>query len=407
MKFLKYKRNNFFIDNISTNTLSKKFKTPIYCYSLSQIRYNIEFFKNSFKKVNPLICYSIKSNSNIKILKELKNKGCGADVVSIGELMAALKAGISPSKIVFSGVGKTEDELKFAIKKKILLINIESISEAYLINKLSNRFSRKTSVGIRLNPNIDAKTLKKISTGLNENKFGLDKKSCLDLVKNIKNYKNLKLNCLSVHIGSQILKIEPFKKTLRVLNEIIKKSKYQFKYIDLGGGMGIPYEKKMKILNLKQYNNLVKSFVSKFRCKIIFEPGRSIVGNTGVLMTKIVYIKKTKKKNFVILDAGMNDLMRPALYDSKHLIIPSKKNKIVNKKQIEFVGPICESADKFLNVKKYQKIKENDFLLILDVGAYGMSLASNYCFRPKPAEILIDKSSIKLIRKKENINRLI
>ena len=407
MKFLKYKKNNFFIDNISTHKLSKKFKTPIYCYSLSQIRYNIRLFKDSFKKVNPLICFSVKSNSNIKILKELKNEGCGADVVSIGELMIALKAGITPSKIVFSGVGKTEDELKFAIKKNILLINIESESEAYLINKLSKKLSKKTSVGIRLNPNIDAKTLKKISTGLNENKFGLTKENCLDLIKNIKNYKNLNLNCLSVHIGSQILKIEPFKKTLNVLSEIIKKSKYQFKYIDLGGGIGIQYEKKMKVLSLRHYNNLVKNFISKFKCKIIFEPGRSIMGNTSVLMTKIIYIKKTKKKNFIILDAGMNDLMRPALYDSKHFIIPSKKNKIIKKKRIEFVGPICESADKFLNIKKYQKISENDFLLILDVGAYGMSLASNYCFRPKPAEILINKSSVKLIRKKEDINRLI
>ena len=407
MKFLKYKKNEFYVDNISADKLSKKFETPIYCYSLSQIKYNIKLFKDSFLKINPLICFSVKSNSNVKILKELKNQGCGADVVSVGELMVALKAGISPSKIVFSGVGKTENELKFAIKKNILLINIESESEAILINKLSKKLSKKTSVGIRLNPNINAQTLKKISTGLNENKFGLTKKNCLNLINNIKNYKNLKLECLSVHIGSQILNIKPFERTLKVLNEIIKKSKYKFKYIDLGGGMGIPYEKKMNPLNLSKYNNLVQNFISKFNCNIIFEPGRSLIGNAAVLMSKITFIKKTKKKNFVILDAGMNDLIRPALYGSKHSIIPVRKNKKIKKKEIEFVGPICESADKFLNLKKYQAIKENDFILISDVGAYGMSLASNYCFRPKPAEILIDKSIIKLIRKKENIKKLI
>ncbi len=327
--------------------------------------------------------------------------------MSIGELIIALKAGISPSKIVFSGVGKTARELKFAIKKKILLINIESESEAVLINKISANLSKKTSVGIRLNPNIDSKTLKKITTGLNENKFGLTKASCLNLIKKFKTYKNLELNCLSVHIGSQILEIDPFKKTLKVIGDIIKKSKYQFKFIDLGGGMGIPYERGKKKLNLSRYNFLVKNFISKFKCKIIFEPGRFIIGNTAGLITKIIYIKETPKKNFIILDAGMNDLMRPALYESKHLILPSKKNKKIQTKETEFVGPICESADKFLNVKKYQILKENDFLVILDVGAYGMSLASNYCFRPKPAEILINKSRVKLIRKKESINKLI
>ena len=193
---------------------------------------------------------------------------------------------------------------------------------------------------------------------------------------------------------------------LKVIDKTINKTKYNFKFIDLGGGMGISYNDN-KIINYKKYNIDIKRFLKKHKSKIIFEPGRSIIGNTGTLLSKIIYIKKSEKKDFVILDAGMNDLMRPALYDSKHFIIPSKKNKIIKKKRIEFVGPICESADKFLNIKKYQKISENDFLLILDVGAYGMSLASNYCFRPKPAEILINKSSVKLIRKKEDINRLI
>ena len=210
-----------------------------------------------------------------------------------------------------------------------------------------------------------------------------------------------------MHIGSQILKIGPFKNTLDVLKKIIKKTNFQFKYIDFGGGVGIPYENKNNKFDLKKYSTLIEKFTSKHKCKIILEPGRFIIGNSATLVTKITYIKKTKNKNFIILDAGMNDLIRPALYDAKHLIIPSKRNNTKYLKNIEFVGPICETSDKFLSVKKYQRVKEKDFLLILDVGAYGMSLASNYCFRPKPAEILINKSNIKVIRKRENINKLI
>jgi len=407
MKFLSYKKKFFFVDNIAIEKLSKKFKTPYYCYSLTQIKLNLDNFKNSFNKTKPLICFSVKSNSNTKILNELKKKGCGADVVSMGELSLALKSGIKPAKIVFSGVGKTEEELLFAIKKNILLINIESESEAALLNKISKKISKKIFVGIRLNPNVSSGSIRKISTGLNEDKFGLSEKNFLNLFKKINNYKNLSVQCISVHIGSQILKIDPYKNTLKVLEKIINKTNFHFKYIDFGGGIGISYENKNSNFNLRKYSNLLENFALKHKCKIILEPGRLIIGNTAALVTKITYIKKTKNKDFIVLDAGMSDLIRPALYNTKHLIVPSKKNSSNYKKNIEFVGPICETSDKFLNLKKYQRIKEKDFLLILDVGAYGMSLASNYCMRPKPTEILINKSNIKVIRKRENINKLI
>ena len=407
MKNFNYKKKQFYVENLSFKKISNKFKTPFYCYSLAQLRENIDNFKKSFNDIKPLICFSIKSNSNIKIVNELKKKGCGADVVSIGELMLALKAGINPLKIVFSGVGKTEEEIKFAIKKKILLINIESESEAALINKLSKKRKKITNIGIRLNPNIQSGTLKKISTGSQEDKFGLVEKNFINLVKKIKTYKNLSLECLSVHIGSQILKIEPFQSSIKVIEKLIKKTKFNFKYVDLGGGIGIPYKKNNKKLNMEKYNSIIKNFKNTHNCKIIFEPGRSVVGNAGVLATKVNFIKKTDKKNFIILDAGMNDLMRPALYGAQHSIIPSEKRKNLYKKSVEFVGPCCESSDVFLNLPQYQKIYENDLLLIMDTGAYGMSLSSNYCFRPKPAEILIDKSKIRLIRKKEDIKKLI
>lgn len=407
MKFLSYKKKNFFVDKISIEKLSRKFKTPYYCYSLSQIKSNLYNLKNLFNKMEPLICFSVKSNSNIKILNKLKNEGCGADVVSMGELSVALKSGIKPSKIVFSGVGKTEEELLFAIKKNILLINIESENEANLLNKISQKISKKISIGIRLNPNVSSGNIRKISTGLNEDKFGLSDKNFLNLFRKINSYNNLALQCISVHIGSQISSVNPYKKTLKVLEKIISKTNFHFKYIDFGGGIGIPNENKRNKFDLRKYSNLIEKFSLKHNCKIILEPGRFIIGNTAILVTKVTYIKKTKNKDFIILDAGMNDLIRPALYNAKHLIIPSKKNNTNYQKNIEFVGPICETSDKFLNVKKYQRIKEKDFLLILDVGAYGMSLASNYCFRPKPAEILINKSNIKVIRKRESINKLI
>ena len=255
MNFLKYKKNTrFYIDNLPIDSLAKKFATPFYCYSLSQIKYNLKQFSEKFKKINPLICFSVKSNSNISILNELKKRGCGADVVSVGELIASLKAGIEPKKIVFSGVGKTETELEFAIKKNILLINVESKSELLVIEKLAKLNKKKIDIGIRLNPGTNAKTLKQISTGREGDKFGVTEKEFLKLVKYAKLSKFIKLKCLSVHIGSQIQNHKPYEKMLKVIDKLIKKTNYIFEFIDLGGGMGISYEKNNKKLNFKIYN---------------------------------------------------------------------------------------------------------------------------------------------------------
>ena len=407
MNYIKLRKNNLCVENVLTQNLIKKFKTPFYCYSLSQLKSNFYNFQYSFKSIKPIICFSVKSNPNLTILKELKKMGSGADVVSYGELLKVTKAGINPKKIVFSGVGKTEEEIKLAIKKKVLLINIESESEANLINKISKKMSRKTSVGIRLNPNVYAKTHSKISTGRKEDKFGLNYKDCLALCKKIKNLKNLKIQGLSVHIGSQITNIGPFKKTLFILNRIIKKTKIKFKFVDLGGGMGISYENKERELNLKNYARLVNKFIKYNKTQIIFEPGRFIVGNTSILISKIIYIKKSNSKTFVILDAGMNNLMRPALYNAYHKIIPLlKSNKRING-NIEFVGPICESSDKFLNQKNFPKIKEGDYVAITDVGAYGMSLSSNYNTRPIIAEIMVNGSKYRIIKKRQSLENLV
>ena len=404
---MQYKNKIFHVENISTEKLVKKFNTPLYCYSYLKLKNNIINFKNHFSNINPLICFSVKSNSNVKIIKEIKNLDCGADVVSKGEMMKALKAGVNPKKIVFSGVGKTYSELEYAINKNILLINVESKSELLIIEKIGKIKNKKVNIGIRLNPNTNAKTLKQISTGRESDKFGVTEKEFLKLVQYSKLSKFLKLKCLSVHIGSQILSHKPYEKMLKVVDKLIKKSNHLFEFIDLGGGMGISYEKNNKKLNFKIYNSLINKFLKKNNCKIIFEPGRSIIGNTGILISKIIYIKKNKNKNFIILDAAMNDLMRPALYGAKHQIIPSIKNKKNLNKIFEFVGPICESTDRFLTTNKFQNLKEGDVLLICDVGAYGLSLGSNYNVRPLPAEILIKNSKILTIKNRQKLSEII
>ena len=402
-----YRKNKLTIDHLDISKIARKYKTPVYCYSLRKIKENIQNIKTHFKNINPLICYAVKANPNLGILREIKKNNLGADVVSIGELMKALKAGISPKKIVFSGVGKTFEEIEYAINKNILLINAESKSEILQIEKIAKKKKKIVDVGIRLNPNTDAKTLSQISTGKKENKFGVNQKIFLQLVNIVKKSQSLNLKCLSVHIGSQILSYKPYQKMLNVVNKIIKLSNYNFEYIDLGGGMGIDYNHDQSKLDFYKYSKEIEKFLKNNHCKIIFEPGRSIVGNSAILITKVIYIKEGFKKDFVILDAAMNDLMRPALYGAKHKIIPLSKINRKSKKSYEFVGPICESTDTFSIVKNYQKLNEKDFLAICDVGAYGVSLASNYNIRPKPPEILIKNSKIQVLNKRQKISDLI
>ena len=404
---MKYKNNSYFVENVSLHKLARKYSTPLYCYSYSKLKSNIQNFFTYFKNFSPLVCFAIKSNTNLNLVKVIKKFGLGADVVSKGELMLALKAGINKKKIVFSGVGKTEDELKFAIEKKILLINSESASEIKLIEKIAKKKNIIVNIGIRYNPNTDANTLKQISTGKKENKFGVDEKTFLKLVSTLKTSKNIKLKCLSVHIGSQITDHKPYEKMLKAVERIIKKANFKFDYIDLGGGMGISYEKKQKILNYKKYSSAIGKFLKKNNSKLIFEPGRSIIGNAAVLVSRIIYLKETNNKIFVILDAGMNDMMRSALYGAKHQILPVFKNRKRSKKKYEFVGPICETTDKFSSVSNFYRLKEGDLIFIGDVGAYGYSLSSNYNIRPKPCEILINKSKIKILKKRQKLENII
>ena len=405
---MKYINKKLKLEKLSIENIAKKFGTPSYCYSYSKLEENIKSFKKNFKTFAPLVCFSIKSNTNLNLIKEIKKFGLGADVVSMGELMLAKKAGIDSKKIVFSGVGKTSEEISYAIDKSILLINAESLNEIKEIDRIAKLKKTKVRIGIRINPNTDPKTLSQISTGKKENKFGVSEKTFFKLFDYCKNSNNLQLKCLSVHIGSQILDHQPYKKMLNVIDKIIHKVNYQFDYIDLGGGMGISYHENYKKLDYKKYSLAIKKFLKKHKnSKIIFEPGRSIIGNTGILLSKILYLKKSEKKNFIILDAAMNDLMRPALYGAMHKILPVVKSSKKNNKPYEFVGPICESTDKFITLKRFQELKEKELVVICDVGAYGMSLSSNYNLRPKSTELLIKGSKIKVIRKRQSYKDII
>ena len=322
---MNYRNSKFYVENISIGKLAQSFQTPFYCYSKSRLNENIKNFNKKFEKTKPLICFSVKSNSNSKLLKIIKDNGLGADVVSMGELQKVLKVGFKPNKIVFSGVGKTISELDFAIKKKILLINVESESELRNIINLSKNKKSVVNVGIRLNPNVNAQTIGKISTGRMQDKFGLAFKDAIKIIENYKNLDSIRFKCLSVHIGSQILSNVPYQKMIRVVNSFIEKVSVNFEYVDFGGGMGIDYTSNKKTFDFKKLSLEINKFSKINECKIILEPGRSIIGDTAVLISKVIYIKENQNKDFIILDAGMTDLIRPALYNAKQMIITANK----------------------------------------------------------------------------------
>ena len=410
MDLLKFKKNRLHLNNIKLENILKKRQTPFYLYSLNQIRQNIKLIKSSFKNFDPLICFAIKANSNLSILKELKKNNLGADVVSIGELKLALKAGIKPNKIVFSGVGKTDTEIKYAIQKGILSINAESNSEIKLINHISKKLNKITNIGIRINPDIKAKTNRKIATGDKVNKFGINVVEFLKIIENRNRYQNINIFLVSVHIGSQIKDIQVYKRVLNLISKILAKlkiMKHSIKFIDLGGGMGIPYFKGDKKFNFKKFGIEINKFYKKEKIKIIFEIGRFITGNCGHIISKIIYVKKIKDRYFVILDTGMNDMARSAIYEAFHEIIPIQKSAKKFFKKVEFVGPICESSDTFGIYNNYSLVKEGDYVCITNCGAYGRTLSSNYNMRPLIEEVILSDKEIKTVRSRQKIEDLI
>ena len=405
-----YKNKNLHCENINLIELSKKVGSPFYCYSSKILESKYSELTDAFKEEDLLVCFSLKANSNQSIIKTFSSLGSGADVVSIGELKRALKAKIPPNKIVFSGVGKNTDEIIFAIKNKILMINVESISELKQISTQAANLNMIAPISLRVNPDIEAGGNEKISTGKKQDKFGISIKEAIDVYELASNLDNIEIKGIDVHIGSQINDLEPFEKTFNSIVETITKLKdknIDINIIDIGGGIGINYTDE-KALNIKDYAALVSKKLGSLNKKIIIEPGRFLTAESGILVTKIIYIKENESKKFIIVDAAMNDFIRPSLYGSLHNALPVIENDKERPIEIyDVVGPICETGDFFIKDFKTSQFLEGNLLAITNVGAYGSVLSSNYNSRPSIAEIIIKGDNYSIIKKRQNIEEII
>ena len=404
---LKQNDGKFSIENVLVENITKKFSTPSYVYSKKIILDNYLNFKKQFEDMNHLICFAVKSNPNIAILNLLVNNGAGFDIVSGGELQRVIAAKGDPKKVVFSGVGKSQEDIELAIKHDILTFNVESEAELYRIQNTAKKLNKKASISIRVNPDVDPKTHPYISTGLKDNKFGVDEQNAISMYKIAKELDAIEIKGIDCHIGSQITELQPFEdsiKKLLALIDYLKSIDILIEHIDIGGGIGIQYSEETPP-TFADYGKTVKNILKERDLKIIFEPGRALIGKAGILLTEVEYIKNSSEKNFLIVNAAMNDLMRPSLYEAFHEIInlsPSDSEK----KNYDIVGPVCETGD-FLGKGRLISAEENNILAVLDVGAYGMSMSSNYNSRPKAAEILVDDNKFYLIRNRENFADLI
>jgi diaminopimelate decarboxylase len=393
-------------EGVEIQKIAEDRSTPFYCYSKKAITENYNNFSNSFKNIDVKICFSLKSNSNLSILKILSNLGAGADVVSEGELKKALKANIEANNIVFSGVGKTEEEISFAITNHCLQINVESLSELNRVNNIAGKIGNTQKVALRINPDVDPNTHGKITTGKSENKFGISVDDAFNIFKNSGEYKNITLDGVAFHIGSNINEIKPFEDSFKITNKLLQNLSdinVPIETIDVGGGVGIENVN----FSYTDYSNLISKYFDTSQKQIIIEPGRSISANTGILVSKILYIKKTESRKFIIVDAGMNDWMRTALYDAQHQIVPLEKKQSKDSVETIIVGPICETTDQFISAKKYYDVEEGEYLAILNTGAYGSSMSSNYNVRPLLEEVMIDGNDYYKIRNRQKFEDLI
>ena len=403
MNSFNYQNGVLHAENLPLNKIANDFGTPCYIYSKSTLIDAFEQFQAGLKNTNHLICFAVKSNPNLAILNLFARLGAGFDIVSGGELARVLAAGGDPAKIVFSGVGKTVDEMRAALTANIFCFNVESASELVRLNEVAASMNKTAPVSLRVNPNVDAKTHPYISTGLKNNKFGVAFEQAFALYKQAAAMSSIAVHGIDCHIGSQITEVTPFIDALdRVLGLVdeLEAAGVPIQHIDVGGGIGICYANETPPA-FSTYAEAILAKIGKRNVKLVFEPGRALVGNAGVLLTKVEYLKHTESKNFAIVDAAMNDLMRPALYDAFHDILPVNPNN-KNSKTYEIVGPVCESGD-FLGHDRELSLQQDDLLAIMSAGAYGMSMASNYNTRPRAAEIMVDDEQMHLIRKREKI----
>ena len=403
---INFKKNKPFFEEVSIEDIVNSNATPFYLYSQKIIN---ETYNELINNLSAEIFYAIKANSNQAILTLMKNCGAGADVVSAGELQRSLTAGFSPNKIIFEGVGKSKEDIEYAINQNIRMINAESINEILLINEIARKLNRQINIGVRLNPNIDGKTLNKISTGKSTDKFGIGIQNIFEIITLIKSLNNIKLNGISCHIGSQISDISIFEKVFTEMKntaEIIISNGIKIEHLDLGGGFNVNYEHDNNNFDINSIGKLVNSIFKNTSYKISFEPGRYLIAKAGIVITKILTVKENGGINFLITDAGMQTLIRPAMYNAFHRIDAlndlDKENKLYN-----IAGPICESSDILATKVELPEQKAENFLAIYDTGAYGASMASNYNSRGIPAEILVNENKFSIIHKQEKIKDII
>jgi diaminopimelate decarboxylase len=405
-------------DQLSLAGLAERFGTPLYVYSASTIRGRMRAFERAFRKVPHTVCYSVKANSNLSILRLLARMGCGFDVVSGGELARVLHVNRSAAKkVVFSGVGKTPDEMQAALKAGVLLFNVESESELWALAECAARTKKKARIALRVNPDVPAKTHPYISTGLHQHKFGIPIEQARSLYARASEMKSLEIAGISVHIGSQITDVKPFAATMERVAQLaraLRTDGHAIKYVDAGGGLGIAYQNPSLPDFAKQvasYADALTAPLKDMKVHLLLEPGRCIVGPTGVLLTRLLYKKTNGRKKFLVVDAAMNDLLRPSLYGAYHEIVPvrapDKSSAQDAHETVDVVGPICETGDFFARDRELPVTQEGDLLALLDAGAYGMVLASNYNTRPRPAEVLVDRKSVRVIRRRETMDGLL
>lgn len=405
MTSLHYYDNHLYIEDVDLNNIATTFGTPCYVYSNATLTLNYQAFQQALQQIPHQVCYAVKANSNLHILALLANLGAGFDIVSLGELERVLAAGGAANKIIFSGVGKKSHEIEQAILKGIQCFNVESDAELVRINSIATSLKQTANIALRINPGIDANTHAYISTGLNENKFGIPSDKIIELCEQMHTYPALKLVGLACHIGSQITTLEPFLAATKHLLSIYHnlRNRHQLQFINIGGGLGIRYQNEQPP-SIEEYASAMCKLLHDLPVEIIFEPGRALIGNAGILLTQVEYLKHTKQKNFAIVDAGMNDLLRPALYDAWQDILPvNLSNKETH--HYDIVGPVCESAD-FLGKNRQLALSTGDLLAISSAGAYGFSMSSNYNSRTRPAEVLVRGDQAQLIRRRETINEL-
>jgi diaminopimelate decarboxylase len=402
MNYFHYKDDELWCEEVSISRLSEEVGTPFYLYSHRTMKHHFHVFDEAFADVPHILCFAAKANSNIAILRIFIKEGGGVDIVSGGELYRAMKAGVDPRKVVYSGVGKKLDEIEYALGAGILMFNVESSQELGVINDCAKRLGKVAGIALRVNPDVDPETHPHISTGLKKNKFGIDIKKSLEEYREARKLANLDIKGVSCHIGSQVTKVSPFVDALDRLKKLIhllKKDGIEIRYLDLGGGLGITYDQETAP-NPSEYARAILNASKDMHCTFIFEPGRVIAGNAGILVTKVLYTKSNEEKNFVVVDAGMNDLIRPSLYNSYHHIQPvirKKRENIV----ADVVGPICESGDYLAKDRKISRLERGDLAAVMSAGAYGFTMSSNYNSRGRIPEVLVSNDRFYVIRKRE------